>query len=242
MTSAIDAISRNNSHIILGALIKFGYIVREIGNLLKRMNEGCDPMVFYNEIRPFLAGSKNMGLAGLPQGVFYSEGVDAEGKEKGQYRQYSGGSNAQSSLIQFFDVILGVSHHSTVGTAPSKNGFLSEMRNYMPGPHRAFLSHLEQSPSIREYAQNCPIPEVGEAYNFAVKELERFRDVHIQIVTRYIIRPSRAQQPPAVNGGINIAVASSRSGDTKGLKGTGGTDLMPFLRQARDETRDTALV
>ncbi|CAG8952969.1 hypothetical protein HYFRA_00007685 [Hymenoscyphus fraxineus] len=239
MTSALSAIATNNSHVVLSALLQFGYIVREMGILLHRMNERCDPMVFYTEIRPFLAGSKNMSHAGLPQGVFYEEGPDEDGNEKGKYRQYSGGSNAQSSLIQFLDIILGITHTSP--STPSKTTFLTEMRSYMPGPHRAFLTHLEASPSIREYAQNSTIPEVGEAYNFAVKELERFRDIHIQIVTRYIIRPSRAVQPPAVHGGINIAVASSRSVGTKGLKGTGGTELMPFLRRVRDETRGAAL-
>jgi indoleamine 2,3-dioxygenase len=116
MIRAIDAARVNNSHVVLAALIKFGYCVREIGILLKRMNEKCRPEIFYNKIRPFLAGSKNMLLAGLPNGVFYEE---AEGK--GEWRKYSGGSNAQSSLIQFFDIILGIEHK---GPGGSKSGFL----------------------------------------------------------------------------------------------------------------------
>jgi len=119
MLKAMDAAQLKKPEIVINALIKFSKCVGEVGVILKRMNEGCDPDVFYNQIRPFLAGSKNMVLAGLPNGVFYEEG---EGK--GKWRQYSGGSNAQSSLIQFFDVALGVEHSLTGAAKGSKPGFL----------------------------------------------------------------------------------------------------------------------
>jgi indoleamine 2,3-dioxygenase len=119
MLRAIEACSTADSDIVISALTKFACAVQEIGVLLKRMNEGCDPLVFYNQIRPFLAGSKNMGVAGLPNGVFYDEGDG-----KGEWRMYSGGSNAQSSLIQFLDVVLGVDHDPKSGNKHSKGGFL----------------------------------------------------------------------------------------------------------------------
>lgn len=119
MLNAMDAVQSNSPEVITLALLKFSQCIREIGEILKRMDEQCNPDVFYNRIRPFLAGSKNMGLAGLPNGVFYDEG-DGEG----DWRQYSGGSNAQSSLIQFFDVVLGVEHSLTGAKKGSKPGFL----------------------------------------------------------------------------------------------------------------------
>jgi len=125
MLKAIDAVKVNNSHLVLGALVVMAYCIRDIGSMLKRMDEHCAPEVFYNEIRPFLAGSKNMSAAGLPNGVFYDEG---EGK--GQWLQYSGGSNAQSSLIQFFDVVLGVEHSPTGGQKGNNTGFL-QVRNFL---------------------------------------------------------------------------------------------------------------
>lgn len=120
MLKAIDAARQNNSSVVLSALSKFTNCVRDIGSVLKRMYERCSPDVFYNQIRPFLAGSKNMMVAGLPQGVFYDEG-----NGQGRWHKYSGGSNAQSSLIQFFDVVLGVEHGSTKG---SNDGFLKVSR------------------------------------------------------------------------------------------------------------------
>ncbi|XMA14558.1 hypothetical protein WAI453_007349 [Rhynchosporium graminicola] len=233
MMTAIDAVRANDSLVVASALETFALNIREIAIILDRMDEHCSPKVFYDEIRPFLAGSKNMVLAGLPNGVFYDEG---EGR--GEWRQYSGGSNAQSSLIQFFDIVLGVEHHLTKGSK-ARNGFLSEMRDYMPGGHRAFLSEMESIVNIRAYAESTSVSEVTEAYNLAVKELELFRSVHIQVVTRFIITPSR-QKVPNVHPGLNLAIASSNK-ETKELSGTGGTRLLPFLKQSRDETREATL-
>jgi len=110
----------------------------------------------------------------------------------------------------------------------------------MPRPHRIFLQRVETRASIRDFAAaQTGVPELGEAYNFAVNELRKFRDTHIQIVTRYIIRPSK-QYAPKEDTGRNLAVASSTTPD-KELHGTGGTQLLPFLRQSRDETKNTAL-
>ncbi len=105
MLDAMTAVSTKRYELVLAALVKFRDCVRDMGAILRRMNERCSPDVFYRDIRPFLAGSKNMALAGLPNGVFYDE---SDGK--GEWRQYSGGSNAQSSLIAFCDVVLGVQH------------------------------------------------------------------------------------------------------------------------------------
>lgn len=111
----------------------------------------------------------------------------------------------------------------------------------MPGPHRKFLQHMESIANIREYVSTSASgPEVMEAYNSAVASLANFRTIHIQIVTRYIILPSRknAANP---SGGLNLAVASTKGTSEKQLHGTGGTELIPFLRQGRDETQDTVV-
>jgi indoleamine 2,3-dioxygenase len=97
---------------------------------LAKMYEKCDPFVFYWKIRPYLAGWENMAEAGLPLGLIY-EGVDNQTDEYAgmsqldeaerllsQYRRYSGGSAAQSSLIAALDVAFGVEHHRT-GEKPS---------------------------------------------------------------------------------------------------------------------------
>ncbi|KAG0650363.1 Indoleamine 2 [Hyphodiscus hymeniophilus] len=242
MLKAMDAVRADDAYTVGKCLLKFADTLPEIAAILDRMYEKCDPEVFYHKIRPFLAGSKNMGSAGLPSGVFYEEG-----DREGQWRQYSGGSNAQSSLIQFFDIVLGVEHSPTKNSKvvevdlKAKHGFLLEMRKYMPGNHRSFLQRIESAANIRDYVKTSACTEdVTAAYNLAVARFTAFRDVHIQIVTRYIILPSR-KMPPTQSSGLNLAVASTMKKSSDGLSGTGGTELLPFLKQGRDETIQTVL-
>lgn len=234
--------------------------IGELGALLDRMDERCDPGVFYHRIRPFLAGSRNMGAAGLPRGVFYDETGEGEGG-KGEWRQLRGGSNGQSSLVQFLDVVLGVEHAAMGNSSPdgsSKAGvesFHQEVRRYMPEPHRRFLEDVaaRYPGGMRKAVGDLladgtrgsreELTAVREAFEGATRALAEFRNKHLQMVTRYIIIPSRQPNP---NQGVNLATASSRSkvssegtgaAPTAGeLTGTGGTALLPFLKQSRDET------
>lgn len=105
---AMHAARNNDSLTVSECLSIFAERILDLRELLGRMYDHCSPQAFYFKIRPFLAGSKNMAGAGLPHGVLFEDG---SGKE--EYRQYAGGSNAQSSLIQFFDIVLGIQHRPT---------------------------------------------------------------------------------------------------------------------------------
>lgn len=210
-----------------------------LGSVLMRMEEMCDPHTFYYRIRPYLAGWKNMADAGLPQGLRYGE------EEK--YRLYAGGSNAQSSLIQTLDIVLGVEHFPT-GHRPSNekgvsvhsgtNNFMNDMRQYMPGPHRRFLEHLSLVANIRSYVLEKNNPELTLAYDACLAMLKSFRDKHIQIVTRYIILQAKLYKKAGSTNTLRSGL--SKTAENTEQKGTGGTSLLPFLKQCRDETGDPA--
>ena len=267
MLNAIAAARNNDSRTVIECLHSFAEGIDELGTLLTKMYDHCDTHVFYHKIRPFLAGSKNMAEAGLPNGVIYDTGRGDE-----PYRQYGGGSNAQSSLIQFYDLILGVEHRPTgerrnesseseqEGTAPPSNhNFIHEMRSYMPGPHRRFLEHVSCVANIREYVESHKRNRgLTIAYDACLAMLRSLRDKHVAMVSRYIIIPSRrtrsdsqslnAQEVPKEEAPKrqNLAVASKQNArdarpGSKKLRGTGGTALIPFLKQARDETGEPAV-
>lgn len=111
----------------------------------------------------------------------------------------------------------------------------------MPGPHRRFLENLTTRSNIRSFilssGENSP---ERQAYNAAVNELKNFRDTHIQMVTRYIVLAARKSAPAQDAGKVNLATVSMHVHDEQNhtLSGTGGTDLMPFLKQTRDTVRD----
>ncbi|OCT52055.1 Indoleamine 2,3-dioxygenase [Cladophialophora carrionii] len=282
MLRCIEAVDANNDCVVLSGLRSITSGIQDIGKLLQRMHERCDPQVFYHNVRPFCAGTKGMAAAGLPRGVFYDQG-----KGQGQWRQYSGGSNAQSSLIQLFDIFLSVDHNTPGRQEPSQptsvvarvraKGYLQvghaikrpasgasfqvdsnplqEMRDYMPKPHRDFLSAVEQSSNVRDYVLTNATTlsaELVAAYNDAVAALANLRNIHIQIVARYIVMPSRSPPAPyiASRKWKNLATACSKKSAeeadgntsmTRQLHGTGGTSVMPFLKKTRDETARTTI-
>ncbi|KAK7184401.1 hypothetical protein DPSP01_011091 [Paraphaeosphaeria sporulosa] len=233
MLGALEAVEANDVPTIIAALEYFKQRLDEIGRLLERMDERCNPQAFYHTIRPFLAGSMNMEAAGLTNGVFYDEGDG-----KGSWRKYRGGSNGQSSILQFFDAVLSVNHSRS-------GGFHPEMRKYMPGPHRRFLDDVEAISNIRSFvASQERNVALTVAFNDAVKALGAFRDKHIALVTRYIVIPSRMPKPERGVIRKDIASASTKmalEAQTQELRGTGGTKLIPFLRTSRDETNETAV-
>lgn len=261
MLAAIQAARVNDACTVTACLRAFAERLDDLGALLQRMHESCDPHVFYNHVRPFLAGSKNMAEAGLPNGVIYEDGTGTE-----KFRQYAGGSNAQSSILQFFDIILGIEHRPTgekkdlsseselEGRAPPpKHNFLAEMRKYMPGPHRRFLQDVSTVANIRDYVEtHSANKELTIAYDACLAMLRAFRDKHINIVSRYVIIKSRESRSlvqsmnlEVTRTKVDIASASrqhnSDPSDKKKLKGTGGTALIPFLKQARDETGEPTI-
>jgi indoleamine 2,3-dioxygenase len=257
MLTAVAAAREGDSATVTRCLHTFAERLDDLGELLRRMHENCDPGFFYRRIRTFLAGSKNMTEAGLPRGVIYDDGSG-----QSDYVQYSGPSNAQSSLIQFFDIILGIEHRPTGekpnptseseredrSTAP-KHNFIRDMRRYMPGPHARFLNDVSSVANIRDFVEERRSTDkpLSIAYDACLAMLRAFRDIHIAIVTRYIVLPSRenrarsrSRSPEAVRNRQNLATAS-RHEKYKKVKGTGGTALIPFLKQARDETGEPAV-
>ncbi|KAI1063051.1 hypothetical protein LB507_005591 [Fusarium sp. FIESC RH6] len=237
MMEALEAVKSRDYATIISALEELKTCIDSVGVLLERMYEKCDPHTFYYKIRPFLAGSKNMEAAGLPNGVFYDEGDG-----KGEWRHLRGGSNGQSSLIQFFDIVLGVEHIPTGNNTAAKGerSYHDIVKDYMPGPHRRFLTHIARMGSIRELALQTPHTaeqeKLQQTFTAATDALTVFRNKHIQIVTRYIILPSR--QGKTSSGPQNLASSSLKKGKEEELTGTGGTTLVPFLKQSRDETSE----
>ncbi|KAH8427068.1 indoleamine 2,3-dioxygenase [Aspergillus melleus] len=209
--------------------------LRGVTTVLSRVRERCQPHVFYHHLRPFLNGTKNMSQEGLPRGVIFDDGTGFQ-----EYRQYSGGSNAQSSLIQLFDIALGIEHE------PSAGSFMEDMRQYMPGDHRRFLEDMTTVGNIRDYvAQNGQDEELEQMYGLALDALRELRDVHLHIVTQYIVAQSSTplgdMDTSAVNRRTDVASSTmnqpggkSQTNSSGVLRGTGGTPLIQFLKKVRD--------
>jgi indoleamine 2,3-dioxygenase len=251
-------------------------VLDDLSLLLLGVRDGCDPDVFYHEIRPWFngadSGSRNWTFEGLeahPELVLPVE--------------LSGPSAAQSSLIHAFDVFLGVDHTPKQTPPPSfptlstsyiehpssfttsksdpahqalpKTPFLTRMRSYMPRHHRNFLRHLDAAPRpLRAAVARMSDAALLDAYNSALDALRRFRDAHLRIVALYIIGPSRRGPPSSARiaqagtdtaaetcGGQTGTGMEVETESTSRLRGTGGTDLVRFLKGVRDRTSEATM-
>ncbi|CCH45342.1 hypothetical protein BN7_4924 [Wickerhamomyces ciferrii] len=238
---AIKAVRENDKATVKKNLQNLAESIDRLGSVLMKMEEMCDPHTFYYRIRPYLSGWQNMKDAGLPNGLKYGDETE--------YRSYAGGSNAQSSLIQTLDLILGVEHFPTgekretkssksISSLSGTNNFMNEMKKYMPGPHQRFLEHLGQVANIRDYVMETDDSELTLSYDACLAMLKAFRDKHIQIVTRYIILQAKLYKKAGSSNTLRSGI--SKSAEKSEQKGTGGTSLIPFLKQCRDETGDPA--
>ena len=263
----IRAARENDTRTFIRKLRRFAAHLSAICDVLARMHERCDPYVFYHKVRPFLAGWNNMCEAGLPKGVRYAGCSPSKDEAfEGGYRLYAGGSNAQSALIQVLDIALGIEHRPTGETPASsssedgssppakQHNFILEMRHYMPGQHRRFVEHLASVANVRQYVESVGAESrmdagaVQDAYDACIAMLRRFRDLHLQIVSRFIIVPANAKKQLASSTTTSSSsshrpdrgIATIEAKNKKEIRGTGGTFLMPFLKQARDETIEKA--
>lgn len=101
----LEAMTKRDDFGVLSAVESIANGIRDLTRLLSRIHEHCNPRVFYEKIRPMLSGTKVSSFGVLPRGVLYDLGDG-----HGLWRKDSGGSNAQSTLIQLFDIFVGVPH------------------------------------------------------------------------------------------------------------------------------------
>ena len=200
--------------------------IKDICTSLSNMREGCHPFIFYHRVRPFLSGWRDNPT--LIDGVIY-KGVMNDTRQK-----YYGGSAAQSSLLPFLDIALGISHDSI-----KSKDFLLAMRDYMIKSHKEFLEYIETIACIRPFVlenigDNARLPkslkdELRSAYDNCVSNLQSFRTGHISLVAEYILAQQKRGDGQKLEG-------------SAGGKGTGGTDLMNFLKPIRDVCGNSLIV
>jgi indoleamine 2,3-dioxygenase len=236
---------------ITSYLTRITAVIHELRTTLLSVRDGCDPTRFYHEVRPWFRGEDS----DRAHRKWVFEGIELDPSLR-EPTELSGPSAAQSSLIHAIDIFLGVdrySHASSVTgssstSSNSKSAFLDRMQLYMPRHHRRFLNHLSSAPRpLRDLVFNAGDPMLLDAYNGTLKALKEFRDAHMKVVALYIIGPSR-RPAPSPGGQVRLDVRPDYGDDEleageheKPLKGTGGTELVRFLKDVRERTAAAVL-
>ncbi|XP_007455547.1 PREDICTED: indoleamine 2,3-dioxygenase 1 [Lipotes vexillifer] len=218
-----NAIQREDPDALQKALLDITSCLHKALEMFHQIHEYVDPNLFFNVLRIYLSGWKGSPL--LSEGLLY-EGVWDTPKK------FAGGSAAQSSIFQCFDILLGIQH--TVGGVPSDSAakFLQEMRTYMPSAHQKFLHLLESCPSVRKFVLSKGDATLQQIYNECVQAMVSLRNYHLQIVTKYIVIPA--------SHASNRKQTPEEPSESKS-KGTGGTDFMDFLKTVRSTTVNSLL-
>ena len=162
----------------------------------------------YEKCEPFIFYNRiRMFLTGWDQ-----TGILFEGVSETPFKMH-GGSAAQSTLLQAYDAALGIEH-----LHPETQPFLTLMREYMPPKHRQLVTDLADGLSIYDFVQThkTDAPELVAVFNQCIDELDQFRRAHMEIAVRYVLHQGK-------NGEDGL--------------GTGGTSFVPFLSEARKETK-----
>lgn len=216
LVEAVTGAAQDKEDAVLRGLATLATAQTAMRDTLLRMQERCDPYVYYTRVRPYIHGWKDN--PSLSKGLIY-EGVTAYG---GQPQQFRGETGAQSSIVPCLDAGLGIRHAPDPLTV-----YLREMRDYIPPRHRAFLEALEGivdeqgRPLLAGYVRDRRLrcPDIWKAYCACVDLLAQFREIHIGYADSYIHRQhqTHASNPTAV--------------------GTGGTPFMTYLQKHLDETR-----
>ena len=159
--------------------------MEKVRTVVGKMDKGCKPVKFYQDIRPFFSAKKK---------ETEYESV------KGEYSDLHGASAAQSTGIYALSILLGVEN------SEKTRKFMLDMINCMPINHSQFLDDLKKKPSFRAYCQAANDKDLIARFNEVVKELVEFRSEHIVLVTRYIVNPAGSMEVQGT-GGAALAVA-----------------------------------
>ncbi|MFN3350236.1 hypothetical protein [Pseudorhodoplanes sp.] len=180
LADAVQASQQADDAALAGGLERLAAGIQAMSAALLRLTERCDPYVFYNRIRPYLAGWPAPGVTyagtGHPPQVF------------------AGGSAAQSSLLQSIDAGLGIVHAHA-----ATRDFLHAMLQYMPPRHRAFVAALQEASGIRARALQGA-PAVRDAYNACIAATDEFRRKHIGLASHYIVKQAVTHVGPGTVG------------------------------------------
>lgn len=247
-------------------LNELAQVIDQLRKVLADVRAGCDPSVFYKDIRLwFRAGDSTFSGKGAER----TNGWRFEGVDDPAYQRalWTGPSAGQSTLIHAIDLFLDVDHshakrrHANpelhVEERTGDGTFMQRMKQYMPRMHREFLEHLgtESAAEVvlspkrdgddNQEATNHPVralvmqclwegddhPLVA-AYDTAVSSLRRLRDEHMRVAVHYIVKQAKQSHTPTSAPGQQ---------ENATFKGTGGTDLVSFLKDCRSNTQNTLL-
>lgn len=237
-------------------------VIHDLKEIMLNVKGRITPEVFYNEIRPWLRGAD--GDPWHRPWVFEGSEEVEDWAERSEVSGASASQSPLIRALDIYLGIEGDGAESSYSAPQEKKSFQERMLSYMTLQHRSFLHQLRHSPRqlrvlVQQFSKEKGVDfPLVKAYNQAIKALKEFRDAHMIVVTLLVIGPARraakreveAPTPALVMSGSQIstdekgknemmmekAFEDQGDGEKVTLKGTGGSDLVRFLKGVRDQT------
>ena len=238
-------------------------VINDLQRLLAGVRDGCDPEVFYNQIRPWFKGADSDTLG--RKWIFDGLELDPTLEEP---TELSGPSAGQSSLIHALDIFLGVDRysHSNFHTPSASSAPAAEEDSGPPRP-----PPMSVSPSTSTFSQARTPPKVPFLDRMRAYMPRHHRAFlrHLQAnprPLRALVEHADADADAALRDAYDAAVTalkefrdehvrivalyilgpSRRARVLEGGKegaplGTGGTDAFQFVKGVRDQTAGALL-
>lgn len=169
---AAQAADNGDTAGVIAGLEQVSESLHEMMRTFARMTEGCDPDVYYHQVRPYMFGFDD---------VVY-EGV---GQNGGEVYSARGQSAAQSSIIPALVAALGIRHEQSAMTQ-----HLDVMKTYMPKPHRELIATMGKA-RIRPFVQAAgKSSTVANTYNACLKDILGFRKLHFHFASVFVLAKS----------------------------------------------------
>ncbi|XP_070579514.1 indoleamine 2,3-dioxygenase 2-like [Ptychodera flava] len=189
--------------------------VNRMEECINQTHELCDPEIFFHVLRQFIMGFGSQPFMTAGHGGLIFEGISDVPQK------HLGDSAAQSPAVPIFDAALGVIHDD------ENENFHETMRQYMQPVHRKLIEDLRKGPSTKTFVDKCSNEKTKKAYNDCLQALADFRSCHLKIVVRFITIPLRK--------------AEERKAENVIAEGTGGSDVLNYLKSTRSATTDAML-
>jgi indoleamine 2,3-dioxygenase len=155
-----DAIAARDRAAVSDALRTIGAAVWRQVAVLRRIPEKMNAALYYKTFRPYIR---------------FFEHVVYEGVEE-QPMNFRGETGAQSSIMPSLIAFMKIPHQRSLLT-----DHLTDMRRFMPAPHRDIIADIEAMPSPRALADPAAFDDVLEA-------MATFREIHHVWAQEYINR------------------------------------------------------
>lgn len=111
----------------------------------------------------------------------------------------------------------------------------------MPPAHRRLVEDISAQPSLKTFVQQRASEELTQAFQNCVRKLLALRNYHISVVSRFITIPAaRARQIRDQTIEVEEEIVSKAPAVLE-ERGTGGSSIMMFLKNVRNETKDAVL-